>query len=81
MTLFKAKSNAMEYWNVRLSKKAEKLSGLQRQRNMTTPLTLNDAGGGQNHPLVRKSDAISHRIMFWSQKFLTLSINCSTRMY
>ena len=44
MTLFKAKSNAMEYWNVRLSKKAEKLSGLQRQRNMTTPLTLTAAG-------------------------------------
>ena len=45
-------------------------------------LTLSDAGGGgQNDPLVRRSPAISHRIMLWSQKFLTLSINISTRRY
>ena len=42
-------------------------------------LTLNDAGLGQNAPLVRRSPAISHRIMLWSQKFLTLSINIPTR--
>ena len=39
------------------------------------PLTLSDAGGGQNDPLVRRSPAISHRIILWSQNFLTLSKN------
>ena len=33
------------------------------------------------HPLVRRSPAISHRIMLWSQKFLTLSINILTRSW
>ena len=36
-------------------------------------------GGGGIHPSVRRLPAISHRIMLWSQKFLTLSINISTR--
>ena len=39
---------------------------------------------GQNsgsgiHPLVRRSPAISHRIILWSQKFLTLSINIPSK--
>ena len=42
-------------------------------------LTLVDAGGVQNDPLVRRLAAISHRIMLWSQKFLTLSIKVSPR--
>ena len=42
-------------------------------------LTLKDMGGGGIIPLVRRLPAISHRIMLWSQKFLTLSINISTR--
>ena len=35
-------------------------------------------GGGGIHPLVRRSPAISHRIILWSQNFLTLSINIPT---
>ena len=43
-------------------------------------LTLKDMGGGGGiHPSVRRLPAISHRIMLWSQKFLTLSINISTK--
>ena len=38
-----------------------------------TLLTLKDPGG--IHPSVRRSPVIFHRIMLWSQKFLTLSIN------
>ena len=32
-------------------------------------------GGDWFNPLVRRSPAISHRIILWSQNFLTLSIN------
>ena len=36
--------------------------------------------GGWFNPLVRRSPAISHRVILWSQNFLTLSINIpSTR--
>jgi hypothetical protein len=42
-------------------------------------LTLNDAGGVQNDPLVRRTSVISHMVMLWSQKFLTLSINILDR--
>ena len=35
--------------------------------------------GGGIHPLVRRSSAISHRIILWSQNFLTLSINIPSR--
>ena len=44
-----------------------------------TFLTLKEAGGVQNDPMSFQLAAISHRIMLWSQKFLTLSINMSTR--
>ena len=52
-------------------------------RELECPILFNPkrCGGGQNDPLVRRSPAISHRIMLWSQKFLTLSINISTRRY
>ena len=46
--------------------------------------SFNPKGGGggvQKCPLVRRSPVISHRIMLWSQKFLTLSINISTKRY
>ena len=38
---------------------------------------INPKGGGgvQNDPLVRRMSVISHMVMLWSQKFLTLSIN------
>ena len=39
------------------------------------PLTLKEAGGVQNDPMVFQLATISHRIMLWSQKFLTVSIN------
>ena len=43
-------------------------------------LTLKDMGGGWFNPLLGRSPAISHRIILWSQNFLTLSINnLSTR--
>ena len=46
----------------------------------TTTLTLKEAGGGdQSVPSVRRLAPISHRIMLWSQKFLTLSINIPPR--
>ena len=38
-------------------------------------LTLKEAGGVQIDPMGFRLAAISHRIMLWSQKFLTLSIN------
>ena len=44
------------------------------------PLTLKTAGGGWFNPFVKRMPAISHRIILWSQNFLTLSINIpSTR--
>ena len=39
-----------------------------------TYLTLKEAGGVQNDPMGFRLAAISHRIMLWSQKFLTLSL-------
>ena len=36
-------------------------------------------GGGGIIPLVRRSPAISHRIILWSQNFLTLSINIPSK--
>ena len=46
-------------------------------------VTLNPKGGGgvQNDPMVRRMSVISHMVMLWSQKFLTLSINISTTRY
>ena len=46
-------------------------------------LTLVEAGGrgDQSVPLVRRLAPISHRIILWSQKFLTLSINIPTRRW
>ena len=44
-------------------------------------LTLKDAGGGQSVPMGFQLAAISHRIMLWSQKFLTLSINIPIRRW
>ena len=41
-------------------------------------LTLKEAGEDQSVPLVRRLVPISHRIMLWSQKFLTFSINISS---
>ena len=38
-------------------------------------------GGSWFNPLVGRSPAISHRIILWSQKLLTLSINIPTRSY
>ena len=43
-------------------------------------LTLKNPGRGGICP-VRRSPAISHRIMLWSQKFLTLLINIPTRSW
>ena len=42
-------------------------------------LTLKEAGGVQNDPLVRRMSVISHMVMLWSQKMLTISINIPTR--
>ena len=44
---------------------------------------INRKGGGgvKNDPLVRRMSVISHMVMLWSQKFLTLSINISTTRY
>ena len=42
-------------------------------------LPLNPAGGGCGKTSVRRSPAISHRIILWSQKFLTLSINIPSK--
>ena len=42
-------------------------------------LTLKEAGGDQSVPSVRRLAPISHRIILWSQKFLTLSINIPSR--
>ena len=42
-------------------------------------LTLKEAGGVQNDPMGFRLAAISHRIMLWSQKFLTLSIYIPSR--
>ena len=44
-------------------------------------LVLKDPGGGCGSPSVRRSPAISHRIMLWLQNFLTLSINIPTRSW
>ena len=44
-------------------------------------LTLKEAGGVQNDPLVRRMSVISHMVMLWSQKFLTLSKKISTTRY
>ena len=59
----------------------ERAISFSYSRNLTNCLTLKEAGGVQKCPLVRRSPAISHRIVLWSQKFLTLSINISTRRY
>ena len=45
------------------------------QLNPITALTLNNAGG-QNDPLVRRSPAISHRIMLWYQKSRNVGTSC-----
>ena len=50
-------------------------------KNHMICLTLKEAGGVQNDPLVRRMSVISHMVMLWSQKFLTISINMSTRRY
>ena len=42
-------------------------------------LTLKDAGGVQKCPVVRRLSVISFKVMLWSQKFLTLSINIPTK--
>ena len=48
------------------------------KKNKRRALTLKEAGGDQSVPSVRRFAPISHRIMLWSQKFLTLSINIPT---
>ena len=52
---------------------------LNKKSNLYAILTLKEAGGVQNDPMGFRLAAISHRIMLWSQKFLTLSIYIPSR--
>ena len=51
------------------------------QQGQGNLLTLKDARGVQKCPVVRRLSVISLRVMLWSQKFLTLSINIVTRSH
>ena len=48
-------------------------------KHFTEKLTLKEAGEVQKCPVGFQLAAISHKIMLWSQKFLTLSIYILSR--